>query len=383
MEQWNAVKTNFFGQGALALLTAELKKRKYRRALMVTDSFLYENGTADKVGRHILDAGMEYAIYYEVEANPSVEIVEACTYAAQELEVDVLVAVGGGSSIDTAKAVSILCVNGGRIGDYEGVGKSKKAGIPIIAVNTTAGTGAEVTSFYVITDRAKHSKMCMVDTNCMVEIAVNDTDLMVSMPPALTAATGMDALTHAMEAILTRGATPLTDKDAFWAIRQIKEYLPIAVKDGNHTLARERMAYAQYAAGMAFSNAGLGMVHAMAHAMGGFYNLPHGVCNAVLLPHVLHWNGQHPECASGFAKLAEAFEITARNQKQAVSAVVEAVKHLAGEVGIPPLLNVDLKPGDIEKLAELAMQDTCMPGNCKQPQKEVLVEIYRKILIPR
>lgn len=380
MEQWNAVKTNFFGKGALALLPVELKKRKYRRALIVTDSFLFQNGTADIVGQRLLEAGLEYAIYFEVEANPSEDVIEDCTSAAKELEVDVLVAVGGGSSIDTAKAVSILSVNGGRIRDYEGIGKSNIPGIPIVAVNTTAGTGAEVTAFYVITDRIRQSKMCMIDINCMVEIAVNDVDLMISMPPALTAATGMDALTHAIEAVLTPKATPLTDRDALWAIRQINEYLPIAVKDGNHVRAREQMAYAQYSAGMAFSNSGLGMVHAMAHAMGGFYNLPHGVCNAVLLPHVLAWNGRHPETQDDFAKLAEAMGIGHCGRGYYVQAVIQAVMYLSKTVGIPSQLTVDLTSGDFSALAELALADTCMPANRKQPNKEDIIEIYQKIL---
>ena len=312
---------------------------------------MFESGVAETVGKSLLQAGMEYAIYYEVEANPSVEIVEACTRAAKELAVDALVAVGGGSAIDTAKAVSILSINGGKIQEYEGVDKSKQAGIPIVAVNTTAGTGAEVTAFYVITDRQKHSKMCMIDTNCMVEIAVNDVDLMMSMPPSLTAATGMDALTHAVEAILTKEATPLTDKDAMWAIGRIKEFLPIAVKDGSNLLAREQMAYAQYAAGMAFSNAGLGMVHAMAHAIGGFYNLPHGVCNAVLLPHVLAWNGQHVEAAGGFLKLAQAWGMEVKETDRAVHAVTSAVAELAKEVGIPSQLKVSHKPEDVASLS--------------------------------
>ena len=199
-ERVNAVRTSFFGRGAISLLPAELKKRGYGRALLVTDRFLFENGVAQRVGDEILRAEMEYAIYYEVTPNPTTEVVRDCIRAAGMLKVDVLVAVGGGSAIDTCKAASIVLANGGRVEDYEGDEKSGKRGLPIVAVNTTAGTGSEVTSFYIVTDHARHTKMCMMDPNCMVDIAINDTDFMMSMPKSLTAATGMDAMTHAIEA---------------------------------------------------------------------------------------------------------------------------------------------------------------------------------------
>ena len=229
MEKIHAVTTSLFGKGSIALLPEELKKRGLTRGLIVTDSFLYKSGAADRVGSCLLMAGLEYAVYYLVQPNPTIEVVEECLKAAVALEIDVLVAVGGGSAIDTAKAVSIVLANGGQVRDYEGVGKSRKPGIPIVAVNTTAGTGSEVTSFYIVTDSDTHSKMCMVDTNCMVTIAVDDADFMMTMPKGLTASTGMDAMTHAVEAVVAKRATPYTDKDALWAIKTIKEYLPAAV----------------------------------------------------------------------------------------------------------------------------------------------------------
>ncbi|MFR2847880.1 MAG: iron-containing alcohol dehydrogenase [Hungatella hathewayi] len=209
MERIDAVGLSFFGKGAIRQLPAELKKMGIRRALVVTDRFLYETGVAERVGRVLLEGNTEYAIYYQVQPNPTVQVVNECLMAARTLEVDILVAVGGGSAIDTAKAVSIVMANGGSVEDYEGTGKSARPGIPIVAVNTTAGTGSEVTSFYIVTDTEKHSKMAMVDTNCMVRIAINDIDFMMSMPPKLTASTGMDALTHALEAVLSVRATPL------------------------------------------------------------------------------------------------------------------------------------------------------------------------------
>lgn len=220
-ERINAVTTSFFGRGSIGLLPGELKKRGYRRGLIVTDRFLFEHKAADRVGEQILAAGAEYAVFYLVQPNPTIQVVNDCIQAAKALEVDFLVAVGGGSAIDTAKAVSIVIANGGRVEDYEGVDLSARPGLPIVAVNTTAGTGSEVTSFYIVTNPATHSKMCIMDTNCMVSIAVNDVDFMMTMPPGLTASTGMDAMTHAIEAVLSVRATPFTDKDAMWAIRVI------------------------------------------------------------------------------------------------------------------------------------------------------------------
>ena len=305
-ERINAVKTSFFGKGAIRLLGPELQKMGIRRALLVTDRFLYDSGAAARVGQVLSDAGVEYAVYYNVQPNPTVQVVNDCIAAARTLQVQLLVALGGGSAIDTAKAASIVVACGGTVEQYEGENKSSKPGLPIVAVNTTAGTGSECTSFYIVTDPVRHSKMAMVDPNCMVSIAVNDTDFMSSMPPKLTAATGMDALTHAIEAALSKNANPLTDKDAYWAIQAIVQNLPRAVANGQDEAARTMMAYAENVAGMAFSNAGLGMVHAMAHALGGHYNLPHGVCNAVLLPYVLAFNSRSPVCRERFMIIAAA-----------------------------------------------------------------------------
>lgn len=383
MERIDAVKLSLFGIGAIRQLPAELKKMGIRRALVVTDRFLYESGAADRVGEALLEGDVEYAVYYQVQPNPTVTVVNECIEAARALQVDLLVAVGGGSAIDTAKAVSIVTANGGRVEDYEGQGKSRTAGIPIVAVNTTAGTGSEVTSFYIVTDPVKHSKMAMVDTNCMVRIAVNDVDFMMSMPPKLTAATGMDALTHAIEALLARRATPYTDKDALWAAETVYRYLPAAYKNGQDEEARTMMAYAEHAAGMAFSNAGLGMVHAMAHALGGAYNLPHGVCNAVLLPFVLEYNGAVPEAARRFGALVRAFHLPGAEKMQdgrAVAEGIRAVRELSKTVGIPQSLRSfeQVRPEDFEGLARLAVKDTCMSDNLVMPDPSDVVAVYQR-----
>lgn len=370
-----AVKTSFFGQGAIRQLIPELKQMGIRRALVVTDHFLYESGAAARVGDVLSEAGIEYAIYYNVSPNPTVQVVSDCIKAAQGLQVELLVALGGGSAIDTAKAASIVAANGGSVEQYEGINKSARPGIPIVAVNTTAGTGSECTGFYIVTDPVRHSKMTMVDANCMVSIAVNDVDFMSSMPPKLTASTGMDALTHAIEAVLSVNANPLTDKDACWAIETIVQYLPIAVSNGSDGQARTMMAYAENVAGMAFSNAGLGMVHAMAHALGGYYNLPHGVCNAVLLPYVLEFNQTAPGSQGRFAKIAKAMGLMS---SQAMD-VVTKVREISSQIDIAQNLQ-ELKgvlSSDFFALADLALHDSCMTTNPVQPSHAQVVKVYQ------
>lgn len=381
LERVSAVAVSFFGKGSIGLLPEELRKRGLKRGLIITDSFLYESGVADRVGTYLLEAGLEYAIYYLVQPNPTIQVVNDCLNAAKTLEVDLLVAVGGGSAIDTAKAVSIVLANGGKVEDYEGVNRSAKPGIPIVAVNTTAGTGSEVTAFYIVTNPESHSKMCMVDPNCMVSIAVDDVDFMISMPKGLTASTGMDAMTHAIEASVARRSTPFTDKDALWAITVIKDSLPIAVEERENVKAREMMAYAQYSAGMAFSNAGLGMVHAMAHSLGGRANLPHGVCNGVLLPYVMEFNGQDSKAAKSYIKVAKALGVPKSNimsAEEAVKASVACIRSLSLQIGMPQTLkDLNVNPADFDTLAELAMKDTCMDDNPFRPSKEAVIQVYR------
>lgn len=376
----NTVSTNFFGEGALSLLPDEVKKYGYRTALVVTDKFLYESGTAMDVCKVLNKADIHSYIYFGVQPNPTTDVIEACISVANEVKPDFLIALGGGSAIDTCKAVGIVLANGGKVQDYEGVNKSANKSLPIVAINTTAGTGSEVTTFYVITDKQRNSKMVMIDTNCMVWIAVNDPNLMRTMPKGLTAATGMDAMTHAIEAILSKNATPYTDKDAIWAIQMIKEYLPRAVANGDDMEARTMMAYAQYAAGVAFSNAGLGMVHAMAHSLGGFYNLPHGVCNAVLLPYVMTYNGQEKVTAERFKLIYKALDTKASewiSSQRAAIGSVDIIKKLSKQVGIPAKLKeLKVSPKDFEALAKLAMHDTCMPTNPRAATLQDVIAVY-------
>ena len=375
------ISTNFFGAGAIELLRGEIMKKGFRKALVITDSFLFESKVADQICTELAGAGVHSFIYYGVKPNPTVEIVNEALSVAADIKPDFIVALGGGSAIDTCKAVGIVLANGGRVEDYEGVNKSSEKSLPVVAVNTTAGTGSEVTTFYVITDEKRHSKMVMVDTNCSVWIAINDTNLMKSMPQSLTAATGMDAMTHAIEAVLSNEATPFTDKDALWAITAIREHLPRAVKNGDDMNSREMMAYAQYSAGLAFSNAGLGMVHAMAHSLGGFYNLPHGVCNAVLLPHVMEFNAGDEKTHYDFKKIYGALGLkgAAYSSRAAVVRTINEIKKLSHEVGIPASLSdLGVREEDFRALAELALQDTCMPSNPVKPTIDQIIDVYRK-----
>ena len=374
MERMNGVKTSLFGRGAIQLLGPELRRMEVGRALVVTDRFLYESGAAARVGEVLSQAGVEYAVFYQVQPNPTVQVVEDCAAAVRSLSAQLRGALGGGSAIDTAKAAAILAANGGRLEDYEGENKSRAPGVPIAAVNTTAGTGSECTDFYIVTDPVRRTKLAMVDVNCMVSIAVNDIDFMMSMPPGLTAATGMDALTHAIEAVLSRGASPLTDKDALWAVEQIVRYLPRAVADGGDEEARSMMAYAEYAAGMAFSNAGLGMVHAMAHALGGRYNLPHGVCNAVLLPYVLAFHTRCPVCRERLERVAQAMGLEERTPL----GVIAALRALSGQIGILPSLSrlEGVDPAHFPELAGQALRDTCMASDQLEPTQEEAAAVY-------
>ena len=371
-ERINAVKTTFFGKGAVRLLGPELKKTGIRRALLITDRGLYQSGLADKVARVLSDAGIEYAVYYNVKPNPTVLTVNECLAAARAIDAGVLIALGGGSAIDTAKAVSIVMANGGRVEQYEGVNKSIHAGLPLVAINTTAGSGSECTNYYVVTDPVRKTKMAMEDINCMVSIAVNDIDFMSSMPPKLTAATGMDALTHAIEAIFSKEATPITDKDAVWAIDTIISCLPRAVQNGADEHARTMMAYAENVAGMAFSNAGLGMVHAMAHALGGHYNLPHGVCNAVLLPYVLRFDAGRMAFEDRFRTVAKAMGLVTAEE------VIDKIADLNGRIGISARLSEleGVKPEDFKELAALAMHDTCMQSNLIEVSNQDVIMVY-------
>ena len=278
------------GINCLTEVPGYIKENKFNKGLIVTDEVLVKIGLVEKVTQILDKEGIGYVIYDGTKPNPTVKNVNDGLNILKENECDFVISLGGGSPHDCAKGIALLATNGGDIKDYEGVNKSQLPQLPLIAINTTAGTASEMTIFSIITDEDRHIKMALVDKHMTPVMAVNDAELMVDMPKSLTAATGMDALTHSIEAYVSINATPITDACAEKSIELIAKYLQRAVEDGNDIEARDMMAYAEFLAGMAFNNASLGYVHAMAHQLGGFYNLPHGVCNAVLLPYVQEFN---------------------------------------------------------------------------------------------
>ncbi|OMD98581.1 lactaldehyde reductase [Paenibacillus odorifer] len=372
---------NIMGKGCLQEIGPYIQELKLKKALVVTDKFLMKSGIAGKLLTVLDEAEIEYAIYDEVKPNPTCKNVHDGVDYLKAQNCDYLISIGGGSPQDTAKAIGIIATNGGHIKEYEGVHKSKHKSLPIVAVNTTAGTSAEVTINYVITDEERKVKMVMVDKNSLATISVNDPELMVDKPAALTAATGMDALTHAIEALVTPGAYPVTDATALAAVELIFANLARTVKNGHDIEAREQMVYAIFLGGLAFNNAGLGYVHAMAHQLGGVYDLPHGVCNAMLLPFVEEENAKYvPE---KFRSIAKAIGLNVENQtdKQCADFVIESIKALSKEVGIPAKLSeLGVEEVDLDLLAENSMKDACAPGNPFIPTKEEVITLFKKIL---
>lgn len=371
---------NIIGPGALDEALQIVGKMGFRKALIVTDPGLSKIGVANTVSDKLAAQGIPATVFDGAQPNPTVSNVHAGLEALKAAQADLVVSLGGGSSHDCAKGIALVAANGGKIEDYEGVDKSAKPQLPLLAVNTTAGTASEMTRFTIITDETRHVKMAIVDKHVTPFLSVNDSSMMEGMPASLTAATGMDALTHAVESYVSTAATPLTDACAVKAIELIARYLPTAVSEPKNQEAREKMAYAQFLAGMAFNNASLGYVHAMAHQLGGFYDLPHGVCNALLLPHVEAFN---MSAASG--KLNEVGAILQANNPQLAGLdPVAAIKKLADIVGIPKSLEeLGVKREDFDVLAENALKDVCGFTNPVQASHAEIVGIFAEAYGPR
>lgn len=365
------------GPGVICDLVEEIQSLNYKQILIVTDKVLNELGVVKKVTDLMEKQSLNYTVFDEVQPNPTCENVHNGLDVFKSNGCDFILTIGGGSPQDCGKAIGILATNGGDIKDYEGIHLSKHKSAPIAAINTTAGTASEVTINYVITDEARKVKMVMVDKNCLVSIAVNDPELMLNKPASLTAATGMDALTHAIEAYVTVGAFHWSDHMALYAIQLISESLREAVNDGSNLEARSKMAWAQFIAGQAFSNCGLGFVHSAAHQLGGLYNTPHGVANAVLLPHVERFN--LPACPEKFAKIAEAMGVDTSGMRtqEAADAALDAISQLSKDVGIPASIKeLGAKEEDFELMAKNALADVCTGGNPKEVSFEDAVAIY-------
>ncbi|MDC9620590.1 L-threonine dehydrogenase [Xenorhabdus sp. XENO-7] len=372
---------NKIGMGCMTEAVELMKNYGYRQALIVTDRVLNEIGVVGEVQSLLAEVGIKSAIYDGTNPNPTTINVEEGLAILRQHDCDCVISLGGGSPHDCAKGIALVAANGGDIRDYEGVDRSAKPQLPLIAINTTAGTASEMTRFCIITDVDRHIKMAIVDKNVTPILSVNDSALMAGMPKGLTAATGMDALTHAIEAYVSTAANPITDACALKAVTMISDYLRRAVANGNDMEARENMAYAQFLAGMAFNNASLGYVHAMAHQLGGFYDLPHGVCNAVLLPHVQKFNAKVSAFRLKEIAAAMGADIANLNDQQGAEICIQEIGKLAKDVNIPAgLSELSVKVEDLPTLAINALKDACGFTNPIQASHEEIVAIFKSAM---
>ena len=374
-------ETSYHGKGAIESIADEAKGRGFKMAFICSDPDLLKFGVTKKVTDVLDKAGLDYEIYSDIKANPTIENCQHGVKAFKASGADYLIAIGGGSSMDTSKAIGIVVANPefSDIRSLEGVAPTKNKAVPIFAVPTTAGTAAEVTINYVITDAEKNRKMVCVDVHDIPVVAFVDPDMMSSMPKGLTAATGMDALTHAIEGYITKGAWELSDMFHLKAIEIISHALRGAVE--NTPEGREEMALGQYIAGMGFSNVGLGIVHSMAHPLGALYDTPHGVANAIILPTVMEYNA--PATGEKYRNIAKAMGVKGTDdmtQDEYRKAAVDAVKRLASDVGIPADLKEIVKEEDIQFLSESAYADACRPGNPRDTSVEEIAELYRSLI---
>lgn len=370
---------NVFGEGSVVETGELMKSLGGSKAMIVTDEFLASHPMTARIQKILKDAGVDSAVFGKAEPNPKdTNVVEGEKFY-HDNGCDCILSLGGGSSHDCAKGIGLVATNGGKISDYEGVDKAHEALPPLVAVNTTAGTASEITRFCIITDTARKVKMCIVDWRVTPAIAINDPELMVGMPASLTAATGMDALTHAIEGYITKAAWEMSDMFHLKAIEIISKNLRGAV--ANTPEGREGMALGQYIAGMGFSNVGLGIVHSMAHPLGAVYDTPHGVANAIILPTVMAYNA--PATGEKYRDIAKAMGVKGVDDMtldQARAAAVDAVKQLSQDVGIPADLKDIVKPEDVDFLAQSAYDDACRPGNPRDTSVEEIKQLYLSLM---
>lgn len=376
-------EVSYFGPGARKEIPGVVARLGYKKALVVTDKGLMKFGVAKMVLDVLDDAKIPYEIYDEVKPNPTVTNVKNGVEALKNAQADFIVAIGGGSSMDTAKGIGIVCTNPefSDIVSLEGVADTKKKSVPIIALPTTAGTAAETTINYVIIDEEKQKKMVCVDPNDIPAVAIVDAELMYSLPASLTAATGMDAMTHAIEGLITKAAWEMSDMFELKAINMIHRYLPVAVEDPKNAEARDGMAVAQYIAGMAFSNVGLGVDHGMAHPMSALHDVPHGVACAILLPTVMRFNA--PAALDKYVDIAKALDVykEGMTKEEAAEAACNEIRDMSIRVGIPQHLSeLGITENDIDALADEAIADVCTPGNPREVTRDDIVALYHKIL---
>lgn len=376
-------EVSYFGPGARKELPGVVQRLGFKKALVVTDKGLMKFGVAKMVLDVLDEASIPYAVYDDVKPNPTVTNVKNGVEACKQAQADFIIAIGGGSSMDTAKGIGIVCNNPefADVVSLEGVADTKKKTVPIIALPTTAGTAAETTINYVIIDETKQKKMVCVDPNDIPCVAIIDAELMYSLPKSLTAATGMDAMTHAIEGLITKGAWELSDMFEIKAIEMIHRYLPIAVNEPTNPVGRDGMAVAQYVAGMAFSNVGLGVDHGMAHPLSALHDVPHGVACAMLLPTVMRFNA--PAALPKYVDIAKAVGVYKEGMtpEEAADAACTEIENLSKLVGIPAhLTELGITEKDIDALADQAIVDVCTPGNPRPVTREDIVALYKQIL---
>lgn len=384
MERYIFNECVYLGKDARSCLPNEIKSRNFKKVFLVSDGAIFKSGVLKKVTDVLESANIKYVEYLEVKPNPTVQNVKDGVKALKKSKADVIIAVGGGSVIDTAKAIAIIATNKdfSDVVSLDGNANTKNKCFPLIAMPTTAGTAAEVTINYVITDTDRKKKMVCVDPHDIPIMAVVDAELMATMPPSLTASTGMDALTHAMESLITKGATQFSDMFAMEAIRIIHKYLPIAYEHGDNLEAREKMAFAQYVVGMGFSNVGLGIVHSMAHPLGGRFDIAHGVANALLLATVMKYNAESPSKPK-FRLIAECFGFDTKklNDDDCVKKVVSEVKKMSKKLNIPQTLTeLGIKESDLDALSQDAYNDICTGGNPRETSVEDIKKLYKSLL---
>ena len=376
-------ETSYFGRGSRVELAGEIKTRKYKKVLVVTDQTLLDCGVAGKVTKVLDDAGIAYEVFADVKPNPTVKNVQDGVRKCREVGADVIVTVGGGSAMDTAKGISIIMTNPDRedVVSLNGLSNTQNKGLPVIALPTTHGTAAEVTINYVITDEDRQIKMVCVDPNDIPVLAIVDSELMESLPKGTAAATGLDALTHAVEGYITKGHNLIADMFHMKAIELIFENLAKAVNEKD-PVAIENMSKAQYIAGMGFSNVGLGIVHSMAHQLGAVYDTPHGIANAILLPTVMRFNGE--VCADRFREIithlgrTDAYDM---NDQDVINTFVWMIEELSKSVGVTQTVkDTGCKEEDIEMLADKAMEDPCKPGNPREVTLEDFIKLYKEAM---
>ena len=385
IEKFVLNETSYFGFGAREVLAEEIKNRGYKKVLVVTDKSLFEIGLTKKVTDKLDEAGIEYTVYSDVKPNPTIKNVLDGVEVCKNYGADVIVAVGGGSSIDTAKGISIVMTNPDRadIVSLNGNSNTVNKGMPLIALPTTHGTAAEVTINYVITDEEREIKMVCVDPHDIPLVAIVDTELMSTLPKSMASSTGMDALTHAVEGYITKAHNTMSDMFHMRAIELIFKYLPAAVNEKNQE-AIDKMGLAQYIAGMGFSNVGLGIVHSMAHQLGAVYDTPHGLANAILLPTVMRFNGQDPATAQRFREILVRIgrpDAAHLNDQDVINTFVWKISELSKAVGITQTIkDVGAKEEDFGMLADKAMEDPCKPGNPREVSREDFIELYRQAM---